>query len=87
MPPEQAKAKFWLIDRHGLLTEYTPNPTKAQSPFLRSKKDIADWKVQNPQHISLLEVIENVHPTILIGSSAVKGAFTQQIIETMAQIR
>ena len=83
--PDQAKAKFWLIDRAGLLTEYTPHPTQGQLLFLRSKQDIADWKVQNPQQISLLEVIENVHPTILIGSSAVSGAFTQQIIATMAQ--
>lgn len=83
--PEIAKQQFWLVDRFGLLTEYSANPTKAQSVFLRSSADISGWRVQNPQNISLLEVIENVHPTILVGSSTVKGAFNQQIVETMAR--
>ncbi len=85
IPAEQAKAKFWLIDRQGLLTEYSTGVSQAQAEFVRNKNDIAEWNLQNPQHISLLEVIENIHPTILIGCSAVRGAFTQQIIETMAQ--
>jgi malate dehydrogenase (oxaloacetate-decarboxylating) len=85
IPLEKAKNSFWLVDRFGLLTEYSSNSTKAQSVFLRSQADTSGWRVQNPQNISLLEVIENVHPTILVGSSTVKGAFTQQIVETMAR--
>lgn len=83
---EEAKNKFWLIDRAGLLTEYTQNPSPTQSVFLRSKKEIENWKnIKNLNAISLLDVIENVHPTILIGTSAVQGAFTQPIIEAMAK--
>ena len=82
---DQAKARFWLIDRAGLLTEYTSNPTHSQTLFLRKKDEITQWQVKNPDHISLLEVIENIHPTILIGSSAVSGAFTREVVETMAK--
>lgn len=82
---ETAKNNFWLVDRFGLLTDSAANPTKAQSIFLRSQADISAWQVQNPQNISLLEVIENVRPTILVGSSTVKGAFNQQIVETMSR--
>jgi malate dehydrogenase (oxaloacetate-decarboxylating) len=82
---EQAKSKFWLVDRNGLLMEDAVNPTKAQSAFLRGKADISGWSIQNPQHISLLEVVQNAHPTILIGCSTVRGAFTQQVVETMAR--
>jgi len=83
--PEKAKAQFWLIDRQGLLTEHSVQPTAGQSTFLRRHEDIAQWPVHNMDHISLLEVIENLHPTILIGSSAVSGAFNKVIIETMTR--
>jgi malate dehydrogenase (oxaloacetate-decarboxylating) len=85
LAPEQTRKQFWLIDREGLLSEYTVNPTQSQLSFLRIKTEIDQWKIKNPQNISLLEVIENVHPTILIGSSAVGGAFTKIVIETMAK--
>ncbi len=85
LSPEEAKSKFWLIDRSGLLTEYTENPTKAQSEFLRSKHDITGWKAADIHHISLAEVVENLRPTILIGCSAVSGAFTEEIIKNMAR--
>ncbi len=85
MNPEQAKAKFWLIDKNGLLTEYTASVTPAQKDFLRTRQEVDQWMVKNRENISLLEVVENVHPTILIGSSAVSGAFTQEVVETMGQ--
>lgn len=85
LSPAAAKAKFWLIDRDGLLTEYTASPAKAQAEFLRSKTEVKQWQVENINHITLAEVIDQIHPTVLIGSSAVKGAFTQAIIENMAR--
>lgn len=81
----QARAHFWLIDRSGLISENTLNPTQSQLPFMRRKDDIAGWKVKNPNQISLLEVIKNVRPTVLIGASAVPGAFTKDIIKTMTK--
>ena len=35
---------------------------------------------------SLLEVVKTVRPNALIGASTVGGAFTREIIETMAEI-
>ncbi len=85
MSPEQAKSKFWLIDKNGLLTKSTASVTPAQKDFLRTRQEVDQWMVQNRSNISLLEVVKNVHPTILIGSSAVNGAFTQEVVETMSQ--
>jgi hypothetical protein len=48
------------------------NATQSQSSLLRSKTEIDQWEVKNPQNIFLLEVIEDVHPTILISSSTVR---------------
>lgn len=81
----EARQQFWIVDRAGLLTEFSPTPTEAQQNFLRSEAEISTWKVKDPTQISLLEVIQNVKPTILIGTSAKAGAFTQEIIIEMAK--
>ncbi len=82
---QQARKCFWLIDRLGLLTEYTNEVTDAQKPYLRNAKEVVDWKLINKQNISLLEVIENVKPTILIGTSAHANAFNKTAIKAMAK--
>ncbi len=85
MPENAAKKCFWLLDRYGLITDYTNNITVAQSAFLRKKSEVEDWRVSNKANITLLEVVENVRPTILIGCSTMYGAFTREIITAMAK--
>lgn len=70
---EVAIAKIWLIDREGLLVHKMPNLMPFQLPYARQEKF----------GLSLLEVIKQVKPTILIGCSAVGGAFTEEIIREM----
>lgn len=81
---EQARKQFWLIDRQGLLTELVQDPTPAQLPYLRSAAEIANWSVVNSSHITLEETIAQAKPTILIGTSALPGAFSFGAIQTMA---
>lgn len=44
------------------------------------------WKtgLDSPDQYTLGDVVRNVHPTILIGCSAQPGAFTEDIVKTMA---
>jgi malate dehydrogenase (oxaloacetate-decarboxylating) len=44
---------------------------------------VSDWGADGT--ISLLEVVEKVHPTILVGTSTKGGAFTEQVIRAMAK--
>ncbi len=81
---EEAHARFWLVDRSGLLTEKSRHYTQIQQPYLRKTEDITAWPVNNPAHIELQEVIEHCKPSVLIGCSAQPGAFTQGCIEAMA---
>jgi len=71
---KSAEQKIWLIDRSGLLTQDMPDLLPFQLPYAR--------KVG--RGMSLKEVVSEVKPTILIGCSAVGGAFTKQIVSTMA---
>lgn len=80
----EAHARFWVIDRHGLLTEHTPGVTDAQRPYQHAAADVATWQVEDPQHITLLEVVRHVKPTVLFGCSAQAGAFTEEVVRSMA---
>src|SRR5262249_18458440 len=56
-----------------------------QVPYARPAVEVGDW----PGHgtasgIGLAEVVGRVHPTILVGTSTVHGAFTEQIVREMA---
>ena len=81
----KARNQFWLVDRNGLLTECSEEVTTAQYPYLRKKEEINAWETQDPKQLSLLEVIKNVKPTILIGVSAQSRAFDQTIVKTMVK--
>jgi malate dehydrogenase (oxaloacetate-decarboxylating) len=71
---EEARKRFYLIDRPGLLLDSMSDLMPAQKPYARS--DIQE-------ECNLLETIRKVKPTILIGCSAQGGAFTQEVIEAM----
>jgi len=85
MPEEEARKQFWLVDKEGLLTENIQNITQSQRPYIRKSSEIDAWQINDKAHISLLEVIEHVKPTILIGCSARPNAFNESIVRTMAK--
>ena len=85
MTREQARARFWAVDRPGLLTSDTPGLSDSQRRYARDHAEVADWPADQPGGgISLAEVVTRVRPTILIGTSTVAGAFTEPIVREMA---
>ncbi|MES2273825.1 MAG: NAD-dependent malic enzyme [Chlamydiota bacterium] len=82
---EEARHRIYLIDIDGLIHFNSPHINESQRPYVQPQMGIKDWKIINPEQISLLDVVSNAHPTILIGVCAQAGAFTQEIIEEMAR--
>ena len=80
---EEAYRRFYIVDRQGLLQSNCPYEDE-QAPFVQPSKNIQGWKVEDGKKISLLEVVCNAKPSVLIGVSTQTGAFTEQIIKTMA---
>lgn len=80
---EEAKNKFFLIDRNGLVLDDMQNLLDFQRPFAQKKSNLSDWHLKE-QFIGLKEVVKNVHPTVLIGTSAQPGIFTEEIVKEMA---
>jgi malate dehydrogenase (oxaloacetate-decarboxylating) len=77
--------RFWLIGRQGLLLESQSElVADFQRPWARRDEDIADLTPDGDGNIGLGEVIRNVSATVLIGTSAQPGAFTENIIRNMA---
>src|SRR5215471_12116075 len=80
-----ARARLWCLDRYGLLTDDMTGLRDFQVPYARPAAEVRDW----PGHgtasgIGLAEVVSRIHPTILIGTSTQRGAFTEPIVREMA---
>lgn len=80
----EAQSRFWAIGINGLYVDDQPELMDFQRPYARTRAELADWNVENPQRITLHDVIRNAKPTILIGTSTRGGAFTREVIEEMA---
>lgn len=81
---EEARQRFWLIDRQGLLLSNDPELTAAQKHYARNPEEITQWSINEKLCPSLTDTVRHVKPTILIGCSAQPGAFSEDIIETMS---
>jgi len=79
---EEARSRVFMVDRFGLLTDKLPNLLNFQSPLVQKSEKIAHWDVSSDA-ISLLEVMQNAKPTVLIGVSGQPGLFTEEIIREM----
>ena len=75
MTRKQALDRFYITDRFGLVVDDMPDLPDFQKPYAKSRKQLKNWNINNPQNISLLEVVQNARATILIGCSTVKGGF------------
>jgi len=78
---DQACSNIWLVDKPGLLTTDIEDTVYFQKPYLRDVNEIKEWKLK--QHPGLLEVVQHVKPTILIGCSTCKNAFTEEVIKAV----
>ena len=77
---EDANKKFWLIDREGLLHDklQIQGLTPRLKEFVRPAHE--NW---DSGQVQLLDVVEKVRPTVLIGCSTKGGAFTKEVVEAM----
>ena len=80
---EAALQRFWGLSSRGLLVQ-GGRMRDFQEPFARPTDELAGWHCRIPGRYELADVVRNVQPTILIGTSAQPGAFTEQIAREMA---
>src|ERR1700733_3270774 len=80
---DEATRRFWCVDRQGLLVDDMDSLRAFQTTYARPRSEVAGWGADGT--IGLLEVVEKVHPTIIVGTSTVGGGFTEHVIRAMAK--
>jgi len=80
----EARGRFYAVDRDGLLVEGMAGILDFQAPFAQDAQRVAAWPREQQGRIGLLDVVKNAKPTVLIGVSAQGGMFSEAIIRAMA---
>ncbi|MFC5138997.1 NAD-dependent malic enzyme [Actinomycetospora rhizophila] len=82
LSPDEARARCWVVDVRGLLTGDRDDLSDAQRAFARDPADVAGWGVEGLP--GLADVVAHVTVGVLLGLSTAQGAFTEDIVRTMA---
>ena len=77
----EAKKRFYLVDKQGLLFEDTEGLTPEQIPFARKRDEFEN----SDELINLEAAVKAIKPTILVGTSTVPKTFTKEIIQEMTK--
>ncbi|EAV9833573.1 NAD-dependent malic enzyme [Listeria monocytogenes] len=80
LPFESAKNHFYLVDRNGLVLDNMTDLTTGQKKYAHPS---TEWS--NVPTDTLENLMEAVHPTMLIGCSGVTGTFKESIVKKMTQ--
>jgi malate dehydrogenase (oxaloacetate-decarboxylating) len=80
-----AAARFFMVDRDGLLVEGMDDIASYQKPFAQKKSVAGGWKLDHPDKVALLDVVRNTRPSVLIGVSGQPGAFSEPVVRAMAE--
>ena len=76
----EARSRFYLVDKQGLLFDDMDDLTPEQRPFARKRTEFT-----NATELTNLEAaVKAVKPTILVGTSTQPNTFTETIVKEMA---
>ncbi|OAY53077.1 NADP-dependent malic enzyme [Manihot esculenta] len=75
MPVEETRKRIWLVDSKGLIV------SSRKESLQHFKKP---WAHEHKPIKTLLDAVNDIKPTVLIGTSGVGRTFTKEVIEAMA---
>ncbi|KAJ0256510.1 Malic enzyme [Hirschfeldia incana] len=77
IPLEEARKNIWLVDSKGLIVSSRKESIQHfKKPWAHDHKPIKE----------LADAVKAIKPTVLIGTSGVGQTFTQEVVETMAEL-
>ncbi|MEV7468627.1 NAD-dependent malic enzyme [Streptomyces kronopolitis] len=79
---DEAVRRVWLVDKQGLLTDDMRDLRDYQRTYARPAAEARQWQGSGAD---LLATVNQVHPTMLIGTSTAAGAFTRDVVAAMAE--
>ena len=81
---DEAKARFYVIDRDGLLHSGRNDLDELHQLLAQSPENLQGWDCDVSGAISFADVVRNAKPGVLVGATGQTGAFTEEIIREMA---
>jgi len=84
MSDEAIHRSLIFVDSHGLLTRHAPITDPHKGPVAMTTGEMKHYGFEGSGSFDLHEVITRVKPTILVGTSAVPGLFTEAVVREMA---
>jgi malate dehydrogenase (oxaloacetate-decarboxylating) len=85
MSQPDARATIWLVDSHGLVHNGRSDLDPSKRMYAQPYDRISGWGIATPGQFTLEDVVRAVHPTVLIGTAALPGAFSETIVREMAR--
>jgi len=80
---DEARGRCWVVDIRGLLTSDRDDLADDQRRFAHDPADVAGWSPEG-RLPGLADLVEHLDVGVLLGLSTATGAFTEQIVRTMA---
>ncbi len=80
----QARENFYIIDVDGLIHDQLSRVDSEQKRFARRSFELQSWQICHGGPITLLDVVKNAKPSVLIGVSAQPNVFTEEVVRAMA---
>ena len=74
-----------FLDTHGLLHQGSQITDPHKRPFALDDAAMAQYGFSKDESYDLFEVVRHIGPTVLIGTTAQPGTFTEQIVRKMSQ--
>ena len=80
----EARSRFYMIDRPGLLHSGIEDLREFQKPLCQDLGSLSSWSGGDGNSWSLQDVMHNAKPGVLIGVSGMPGLFTEGVVKAMA---
>jgi malate dehydrogenase (oxaloacetate-decarboxylating) len=85
IPEGEARRRFFLIDVNGLLHSGMDHLSPVQQSFAQSRAAVVGWGTGADGQISLLDVLNAVRATVLVGVSGQPRAFSEAVVRTLGR--
>ncbi len=85
IPLEQARRTIWLIDSRDLVHTRRTGLEAVKMLYAQPYEMLESWTREGGETFTLYDVVSNVCPTCLIGTSAQPGAFDERTVREMAR--
>ena len=75
LPDDEARARLWFVDVEGLVVESRTDLMPHNLPYAHEHREL-----------DFLSAIQTIKPDVLIGATGAPGTFTEEVVQTMAEI-